>query len=104
MLVTLEKEVEVPYIINDMEVYINVYTDYNISIDEDIETGASFYDYNEGEVTYEIVNILEKDTENEIDIDSLVLTEDEEEGLQDFAERHSSHKDYEILEEIRRCS
>lgn len=101
MLITLEKEIEIPCIFGGKEVYINVYTDYDVSIDKDIETGASFYEYKEKRITYELTNILEEGTENEIEEDVVGLSKEDKERLQAFAESHSSHSDYEIIEEYR---
>lgn len=97
MRVKLDKALEEPVVIRGIEVYITVYTEYDVEEDEDLETGASV-DFKETGVDWDINLMLEDDVE----LDDIDLTEEDMRYIQGYAEMNSGHSDDEIMEEYRR--
>ena len=113
MTVTLEKEVEEPFVYDKIYLlYLTVFTDYEVSGDAEIETGRSILEYKETGVRYEIANIEACDFEGNEQSRRYIarrffakpLDTDTLKALQSFAEAHSGHKDDEIFEEARRSA
>lgn len=113
MIVTLEKEVEEPFDYKGLFlIWLTVLTDYDVSMDMDIETLRAVYDCKEKKVWYEITNIEAYDFEG--DVYSVceqrrkylveTLDDDTLKALQSFAEAHSGHKYDEIIEEARKSA
>lgn len=113
MIVTLEKEVEEPFDYKGLFlIWLTVLTDYDVSMDMDIETLRAVYDCKEKKVWYEITNIEGYDFEG--DVYSVceqrrkylveTLDDDTLKALQSFAEAHSGHRDDEIIEEARKSA
>lgn len=113
MIVTLEKEVEEPFDYKGLFlIWLTVLTDYDLSMDMDIETWRAVYDYKEKKVWYEITNIEGYDFENNPYTlpgerqKYLVKTFDDDtlKALQSFAEANSGHRYDEIIEEARKSA
>lgn len=99
MKVELDKALEEPVVIRGIEVYINVYTEYDVEEDEDLETGATV-SFKETGVDWDINLIL--DPKYDIELDDINLTEEDIRYIQEYAEMNSGHSDDEIMEEYRR--
>lgn len=102
--VTMEKELDEPYIVRrgDKEIciYINVEAEYRVVLDEDIETGQQYADnITEQGVAYCISACCDNDSGIELPIEDVSddLTPDELDELQAFAEMNSGFDDEEIV-------
>lgn len=113
MVVTLEKEVEEPFDYKGLFlIWLTVLTDYDVSMDMDIETWRAVYDCKEKKVWYEITNIEAYDFKGDVysvcEQRRKYLAETLDDGtlkaLQSFAEAHSGHRNDEIIEEARRSA
>ena len=100
MYITLERELDEPFMYKETCIYISVYTEYDVH---------SINEYYQTSVTYEIDNIECYDEDGDIYTLSAKAQEafighmdsDVKQQLQDFAEMNSDFTDEEIQDEIR---
>lgn len=107
--VTMEKELDEPYILQydgkELCIYLDITTEYCVTIDRDIESDILFSsNITEEGVLYEVYGCCDNDSGIEIPFEDVLaqLSEEKKElldnCLQDYAERNSGFSDDDIFD------